>query len=163
MSYQAKLRIAAFLTLFLFAMTGTLLVLQATPEGLGLSDDSIAYIAGARSVLAGNGYREAWLASNGPVTHFPPGFSSALTFLGLFGLDPLRGARFLNALLFGLNAGLLGILAWRMTPSITAGLVLAGIFLMSGEMLQIHAVAMSEPLFILLALCAFWNFDLYFE
>jgi hypothetical protein len=163
MNYQAKLHLAAFLTLFLFAMTGTLLLLRATPEGLGLSDDSIAYIAGARSMLAGDGYREAWLASNGPVTHFPPGFSSVLAFFGLFGLDPLRGARLVNALLFGLNAGLLGILAWRMTPSITAGLVLAGIFLMSGEMLQVHAMAMSEPLFILFSLCAFWNFDLYFE
>jgi len=163
MSYQAKLRLASFLTLFLFAMTGTFLLLQATPEGLGLSDDSIAYIAGARSMLAGDGYREAWLASNGPVTHFPPGFSSVLAFFGLFGLDPLRGARFLNALLFGLNTGLLGILAWRMTPSLTAGFVLAGLFIMSGEMLQVHAVAMSEPLFIFLILLSFWMFDLYFE
>ena len=163
MSYQAKLRLASFLTLFLFVITGTLLLLRATPEGLGLSDDSIAYIAGARSMLAGDGYREAWLASNGLVTHFPPGFSSVLAFFGLFGLDPLRGARFLNALLFGMNAGLLGVLAWRMTPSLTAGLVIAGLFIGSGEMLQVHAVAMSEPLFILLALCAFWNFDLYFE
>jgi len=163
MTYQAKLRLAALLTLFLFAMTGTLLLLRATPEGLGLSDDSIAYIAGARSMLAGDGYREAWLASNGPVTHFPPGFSSVLAFFSLFGLDPLRAARLVNSVLFGLNAGLLGILAWRMTPSLTAGLVLAGLFISSSEMLQVHAVAMSEPLFILLALCAFWNFDLYFE
>jgi 4-amino-4-deoxy-L-arabinose transferase-like glycosyltransferase len=163
MLYQSKLRLAAFLTLFLFAMTGTFLLLQATPEGLGLSDDSIAYIAGARSLLAGDGYREAWLASNGPVTHFPPGFSSALAFVGLFGPDPLRGARYVNALLFGLNALLLGILAWRMTLSLTAGLVLAGIFIMSGEMLQVHAAAMSEPLFIFFWLLSLWAFDLYFE
>ncbi|HEU0293353.1 MAG TPA: phospholipid carrier-dependent glycosyltransferase [Anaerolineales bacterium] len=163
MTHQAKLRLAAFLTLFLFAMSGTLLLLQATPEGLGLSDDSIAYIAGARSMLAGNGYREAWLASNGPVTHFPPGFSSTLAFVGLFGPDPLRGARFVNALLFGLNALLLGILAWRMTLSLTAGLVLAGLFLMSSEMLQVHGMAMSEPLFIFLFLLSLWAFDLYFE
>jgi 4-amino-4-deoxy-L-arabinose transferase-like glycosyltransferase len=163
MTYQTKLRLAAFLTLFLFAMTGTLLLLRATPDGLGLSDDSIGYIAGARSMLAGDGYREAWLASNGPVTHFPPGFSSVLAFFGFFGLDPLRGARFVNALLFGLNTILLGILAWRMTPSLTAGLVLAGLFIGSGEMLQVHAVAMSEPLFIFFALLSFWMFDLYFE
>jgi len=163
MSYQAKLHLASFLTLLLFVITGTLIFLQATPEGLGLSDDSIAYIAGARSMLAGDGYREAWLASNGPVTHFPPGFSSILAFVGLFSLDPLRGARFVNAILFGVNAGLLGILVWRMTPSLTAGLVIAGIFISSGEMLQVHAVAMSEPLFIFLALLSFWMFDLYFE
>lgn len=163
MSYQAKLRLASFLTLFLLAMTGTYILLQATPEGLGLSDDSIAYIAGARSMLAGDGYREAWLASNGLVTHFPPGFSSVLAFFGLFGLDPLRGTRFVNALLFGLNAGLLGVLVWRMTPSLTAGFVIGGLFIGSSEMLQVHAAAMSEPLFIFLCLLSFWMFDLYFE
>jgi 4-amino-4-deoxy-L-arabinose transferase-like glycosyltransferase len=156
-------RLASFLTLILIAVIGTLLVLKATPEGLGLSDDSIAYIAGAHSMLAGNGYREAWLESNQPVTHFPPGFSSVLAFFGLFGLDPLRGARFVNALLFGINAGLLGILVWRMTPSLTAGLVAAGLFVASGDMLQVHTFAMSEPLFIFFSLLAFWNFDLYFE
>lgn len=163
MSYQTKLRFASFLTLFAIVVAGVLLILRTTPEGLGLSDDSIAYIAGARSLLAGAGYREAWLASNGPVTHFPPGFSSVLAFFGLFGLDPLRGARLVNALLFGLNTGLLGVLAWRMTPSLTAGFVLAGMFLVSGEMLQVHAVAMSEPLFIFFLLLSLWMFDLYFE
>ena len=66
-------------------------------------------------------------------------------------------------LLFGLNAGMLGILAWRMTPSLTSGLVLAALFIASSEMLQVHAVAMSEPLFIFLSLLSFWMFDLYFE
>ena len=163
MNNRSILRIASLLSLFLIAVTGTFLVLRATPEGMGLTDDSIAYIAGARSMLAGNGYREAWLNSNGPVTHFPPGFSSVLTFFGLFGLDPLRGTRFVNALLFGLNAGLLGILAWRMKPSLIAGLVLALLFVGNGEMLSVHSMAMSEPLFIFLALLALWMFDLYFE
>ena len=156
-------RLVSILILGLLVLIGIFLILKATPEGLGLSDDSIAYIAGARSMLAGHGYREAWLASNGPVTHFPPGFSSVLAFFGLFGLDPLRGARFVNALLFGLNAGLLGIVTWRMTPSLTSGLVIAALFVSNSEMLQVHAVAMSEPLFIFLSLLSFWMFDLYFE
>ncbi len=156
-------RLASILILSLLAVIGTFIVLKATPEGLGLSDDSIAYVAGARSMLAGNGYREAWLESNGPVTHFPPGFSSVLAFLGLFGLDPLRGTRFVNALLFGINTGLLGILVWRMTPSLTAGLVVALLFVANGDMLQVHTFAMSEPLFIFLSLLSFWMFDLYFE
>lgn len=156
-------RLASILTLSLLAVAGTFLVLRATPEGLGLSDDSIAYIAGARSMLAGDGYRAVWLESNQPVTHFPPGFSSVLAFFGLFGLDPLRGTRFVNALLFGVNAGLLGILVWRMTPSLTAGLVAAALFVANGDLLQVHTAAMSEPLFIFLSLLAFWTFDLYFE
>ncbi|MBI1793550.1 MAG: phospholipid carrier-dependent glycosyltransferase [Chloroflexi bacterium] len=156
-------RLASFLTLSLLSVLGVFLILKATPEGLGLSDDSIAYIAGARSLLAGNGYREAWLASNGPAIHFPPGFSSVLALVGLPGLDPLRGARFVNALLFGLNTALLGILGWRMTKSLPAGLVLAALFVVNDSLLRVHAVAMSEPLFIFLSLLAFWMFDLYFE
>ncbi len=156
-------RLISLLILCLLAGSATLLVLRATPEGLGLSDDSIAYIAGARSLLAGQGYREAWLASNGPVTHFPPGFPAALAFLGLFGLDPLRGARLLNALLFGLNTFLLGILGWRMTRSLVAGLLLAALFAANDSLLRLHTTAMSEPLFIFLNLLAFWAFDLHFE
>jgi len=163
MKIRVSPRLASFLALGLIAVIGMFLIIKATPDGLGLSDDSIAYIAGARSMVAGNGYREAWLASNQPVTHFPPAFSSILAFFGYFGIDPLRGARWVNALLFGLNAWLLGILGWRMTPSLTAGLVLAGLFVTSTEMFQVHAVTMSEPLFIFLSLLSFWMFDLYFE
>src|SRR6266496_5745284 len=128
MNNRVTSRFAIFVALLLIAVIGVLLVLQATPEGAGLSDDSIAYIAGARSMVAGHGYREAWLASNQPVTHFPPAFPSLLAFFGFLGADPLHAARLVNALLFGLSAGVLGILAWRMVPSLTAGLVLAGLF-----------------------------------
>src|ERR1044071_7029191 len=163
MQIRVSPRLASFFALTLIALIGMLLIIRATPNGLGLSDDSIAYIAGARSMLAGHGYREAWLASNGPVTHFPPAFSSVLAFVGLFGMDSLRAARWVNALLFALNAGLLGILGWRMTRSLVAGIVLAAFFFVGGEIFQVHAVAMSEPLFIFLSLLSFWMFDLYFE
>src|SRR5215211_1746449 len=161
--FPIRPRLASFIALSFIALIGIVLVIQATPNGLGLSDDSIAYIAGARSMAAGDGYRESWLASNQPVTHFPPAFSSVLSFFGFFGIDPLHAARWVNALLFGLNAALLGILGWRMTPSLTAGLVLAALFVASGELFAVHTVAMSEPLFIFLSLLSFWMFDLYFE
>jgi len=60
--------VAFFLVIGLLAIGGISLLLYSTPKGLGLNDDAIAYIAGARSIMSGNGYREAWLASNGPVT-----------------------------------------------------------------------------------------------
>ncbi|HKY53384.1 MAG TPA: phospholipid carrier-dependent glycosyltransferase [Anaerolineales bacterium] len=163
MDSRTLLRTASILSLWLLMVTGVLVVLRATPEGLALSDDSIAYIAGARSMLDGKGYREAWLASNQPVTHFPPAFPFILTLPGWLGADPLNSARYINALLFGLNAGLLGVLAWRMTPSLTAGVVIAALFILNSELLQVHTAAMSEPLFISLSLFAIWMFDLYFE
>jgi hypothetical protein len=151
------------LALGLIALGATGLLLYSTPEGLGLSDDSIGYIAGARSILSGQGYREAWLASNGPVTHFPPGFSSILALIGISGLDPLRGARFLNSLLFGSNAFLLGLIGWRMTKSQVAGMALALLFAVNASLFNAHAVAMSEPLYIFFTLAAFLTFSEYFH
>lgn len=160
---MTKQRAASFLTLGLLAALGTFLILYATPQGLGLSDDSIAYIAGARSILSGQGYREAWLASDGPVTHFPPAFSSFLALIGLSGLDPVRGARFLNALLFGANTFLLGLIGWRMTRSQVAGIVLAFLFVINASMFRVHAVAMSEPLYIFFSLISFLFFEYFFD
>ncbi len=153
---------ASFLILSLLALSGTFLILYATPQGMGLSDDSIAYIAGARSILSGQGYREAWLASNQPVTHFPPGFSSILALVGLSGLDPLRGTRFVNALVFGANIFMLGSIGWRMTKSKVAGGVLALLLLVNGQLFRVHTTAMSEPLYIFFTLAAFLSFWHYF-
>lgn len=160
---MTKSPLASLLTLSLLALSGTFLILYATPQGMGLSDDSIAYIAGARSILAGQGYREAWLASNGPVTHFPPGFSTVLALVGLSGLDPLRGTRLVNSLLFGANSFLLGLLGWRMTNSKVAGVLLAILFLLNGQLFRVHTTAMSEPLYIFFTLAAFLSFRHYFS
>ena len=151
------------IALGLIALGAIGMLLYSTPEGLGLSDDSIGYIAGARSILSGQGYREAWLASNGPVTHFPPGFSSLLALISLSGLDPLRSARFLNALLYGANSFLIGVIGWRMTKSQAAGVILALLFAVNASLFNAHAVAMSEPLYIFFSLAAFLTFSEYFS
>ncbi len=150
---------AFFLTLGLLALGGMSLILYATPEGLALYDDSIAYIAGARSILSGNGYREAWLASNQPVTHFPPVFPITLAFIGISGMDPLRAVWFLNAFLFGANIFLCGVIGWRMTQSQLAGAALALLVFVNASLFNAHADAMSEPLYIFFTLAAFLTFD----
>ena len=160
---MTKSPFASFLILGLLSLSGTFLILYATPQGLGLFDDSIAYIAGARSILNGDGYRAIWLASSKPVTHFPPMFSSVLALIGLSGLDPLRGTRFVNSLLFGGNIFLLGIIGWKMTKSQIAGVVLAILFLANASMFRVHSNAMSEPLYIFLTLASFLTFYFYFE
>ena len=151
---SSRLSLASILTFGLLTILGAFFLFQATPEGLGLSDDSIAYIAGARSLLAGDGYRAAWLESNRPVTHFPPAFSGTLALLGSMGLDPINGARLVNTLLFGVNAALMGLLGWKMTKSSLAGIVAAALFIVNDSLLRVHAVAMSEPLFLFFSLLA---------
>ncbi len=148
----------------LLAVAAFFLLLYSTPQGLGLNDDSIAYIAGARSLLSGQGYREIWLISAGIVTHFPPGFSGALALLGwILDIDPLRAARLLNALLFGLNTLLVGWLAFRMTAARAVGVLAAVMFVVTPAMLRIHSNAMSEPLYIFFTLAAFLALDVYFQ
>ncbi len=159
---MTKPLLASSLTLGLLALSGTFLILYATLQGMGLSDDSIAYIAGARSILDGQGYREAWLASNQPVTHFPPGFSSVLALVGISGLDPLRGTRLVNSILFGANIFLLGLIGWRITKSKVAGMLLAILFFLNGQLFRVHTTAMSEPLYIFFTLAAFLSFWKYF-
>lgn len=153
-----------FLKLGLIALLGSWLLKISTPFGLGLSDDSVAYIAGGRSILRGQGYSQIWLASElQPVTHFPPLYSAVLAMIGLFGLDPLRGVRLLNILLFSANAVLLGILGSRMTQSRVAGLMLAVLFVGNSSLMHVHSFAQSEPLYLFFSLVAFLLFAVYFE
>ncbi len=152
-----------FLLLGLISIFGGWLLLYSTPEGLGLNDDSIAYISGARGILSGEGYRELWLVSKGYLTHFPPGFSGMLAIAGFITrLDPLRVARVMNALFFGGNAFLLGYLCWRGTRSKVAAIFLAAIFVATPAFLKIHSTAMSEPQYIFLTLISILLFDIYF-
>ncbi len=53
--FANRLRFASSLVLGLIALIGVFLIIRTTPNGLGLSSDSIAYIAGARSIAAGTG------------------------------------------------------------------------------------------------------------
>lgn len=155
---------AFFAALALLSVIGVGVLFYATPQGLGLNDDSIAYVAGARSLLEGRGYREIWIVSAGPVTHFPPGFPTTLAFTSLVtGIDPLRAARLLNSLLFGFNTFLMGWLALRMTKSRVVGLLTAALFLLTPSLLKIHSNAMSEPLYVFFTLVTFLLLDFYFQ
>ncbi len=136
----------------------------STPAGLGLTNDSAAYISGARSLLQGTGYAEAWLINNfEPITHYPPLLSITLAAFGWLGLDPLRAVRLLNILLLAGNTFLLGLLAWRMTRSYVAGIFLALIFALNEPIFGIHAYALSEPLFLFFTTAAFLCFDYSFQ
>ena len=148
------------LVLVMFA-TGAMAILNiATPAGAGLANDSVAYIAGARSILKGTGYSDIWLDSSlEAITHYPPLLSLSLAGIGLLGIDPLRGVRILNIFLFGANTLLMGILGLRSTSSRIAGLWLAALFLLNASILRVHVFALSEPLFLFLSLLSFLCLD----
>lgn len=138
------------------------MVWYVTPAGLGLTNDSAAYIGGARSILAGTGYSDIWLDSRlEPVTHYPPLLSLTLSGISLLsGLDPYRAARALHIALFAANTGLIGWLGWRMTKSQAAGIFLALLFATNAQLLKIHAYVLSEPLFLFFSLLSFLFFSI---
>lgn len=157
-------RIPYFSLLLLISLAAGFALWYATPAGLGLTNDSTAYIGGARSLLAGSGYSDIWLDSElEAITHYPPLLSLILGGLGLLGLDPYRGARALHIFIFAANTGLIGLLGFRMTKSYTAGILLALLFATNAQLLRIHAQVLSEPLFLFLSLASFLTFSIALE
>jgi 4-amino-4-deoxy-L-arabinose transferase-like glycosyltransferase len=148
--------------LALLALLAGFLMIYATPQGLALENDSTAYIAGARSLMMGLGYSDIWLDSElEPITHYPPLLSAILAVAGwLTGLDPMRGMRALNILLFAANTGLLGIIGYRLTGKPWAALLLSVLFMLNPLLFRVNMAAMSEPLFIFLSLAAFLALDI---
>jgi len=153
------------LVLGLLTLCGIWLLKISSPHGLGLTDDAISYIAASRALLAGQGFTRIWLASGlEPITHWPPFFSFSLATLSrVSGIEPYRSARVLNTLIFGANAGILGLLGYKMTKSHLAGILLSTLFLSNSSFLRLHAQALSEPLYLFISLLAFLAFYKAFE
>src|SRR5262245_21859769 len=133
-----------------FALVAMASVLYATPYGPGTGWDQSMYIGSARALLHGDGLSIPWGTDAGqPLSHFRPLFPLSLATLGLFGIDPLDGARYLNSLLRGLNLVLLGWLMTRLAPRNLIGpLVTLFLFFTSVHMATLLDEAWSEPLFL---------------
>ena len=133
------------------------LFLYTTPDGVGLTNDSAAYIGGARSLLAGKGYVR--IGGDGlprPITHFPPFYSIVLAMVSqITKTDPLETAKWVNLVCAVMNQALFMTALLVLTGSqFTA--VLGGItFLCAGPVLQAHVYGLSEALFTTLFLALF--------
>jgi hypothetical protein len=161
---KSRIRMLFLACLAVFLMlTGMSFVRLTTPFGLGLGNDAVAYIAGARSLLAGNGYRQIWLISQGPITHYPPLFSILIAGISLLGIEPLVAAHGLVTVLYGINGlliGLIGRLASRSDVSFVLSMIL---FTSNSSLLEVHRHAMSEPLYLALSLAALLVFYTFFQ
>lgn len=142
------------LTLLLLAglaLAGMGLMAYITPYGMGLVNDSIAYIGGARNILAGNGYSR--LTGNGtplPISNYPPMLSIAIAAVSLAGLEALQSVEALNIFLFGANIFLTGFILLQITRQPAFALLGALFFAVSEPLFRIHSFAMSEPLYLFL-------------
>ena len=146
----------------LLSLSATFLVLISTaPNGIALSPDSVAYVAAARSLSDGNGLT---LFDSTPLTLWPPLYPAVLSAAQLlFGLDPVDGARIVNAALFGLIVYLSGLLFRRhLASSSFVILGLVTVFL-SPALFGVSIFAWTEPLFILWTLLFLLLLDSYLK
>jgi hypothetical protein len=152
-----------YLAIFILALAGFISVMLATRWGVGASPDSVVYILGARHLAAGQDF--STYAENGElqaITHHAPFYSVMLAWLSALGLEPLQGARWLNALLFAGNILLVGFMLLDLLPDQAGGgrwapVMGAGLVLFPAFLVEIHSMAWSESLFIFLSLAGLWT------
>lgn len=152
------------LAIGLLCIGAVVLVISATRFGAGIGGDGVAYVAGARNLLQGLGF--SWVGPQGdirPTTIFGPLFPVLLSAIGWAGVDPLVGARWLNAVLFGLNVALCVYILYRSTSESWAPLLGAVLVIFSPVILSAHAGAISEPTFLAFFLAAMIALDRYLE
>ncbi len=153
-----------FYFLSLVSLAGVLILLWLTRWGIAINNDSTVYLASALNYSRGAGLSEwADVGQLKPMTHFPPLYPLLLAYAYKLGLDILVASRWLNALLFGSNIYLAGLLSSKLGRWKSSAFISPLFFLFSTHLLLIHMMAISEPLFILLALLGFWFFIQYME
>jgi len=145
------------------ALAGVMGVVLMTRWGIGTSPDSAHYVHWARQLLGEP--RGSFDGSELALTHFAPLYPMLLALGGPFGIDPLDAARWLNAVLFGCNVMLVGLLAtravrqWPWWSAAAASLAMAG----SMPALTVHATALSEPVFLAATLAGLYLLARYEE
>jgi len=112
--------------LALVALLSAGLILLSTVRGPGIGGDATVYLASARNLIHGPG-----LGMPDPdgtfryLSYYPPLFPLSLSVVGLAGIYLVSGARWLNALLFGLMVWLTGFTLGRAARSPLTGLFAA--------------------------------------
>lgn len=134
------------------AILGLVLTFFATPYGIGTSPDSVAYIGTAQNLRSGQGLSVPLGGfENQPLTQFPPLYPLLLAIFSLAGPQVFTTAGILAAGLFAANIFLVGWMLYRLVPEAGwAALVGSLGMLLAPAMLDIHLMAWSESLFILL-------------
>ncbi len=157
---QSKFSNPSFFLLLAAALAGSVALIAATSSwGIGACQDSAMYLAGARNILNGYGYRN--YADMDPIIQWPPFFSFTLALLGKLGPDPLLGARILHVILFGVSILMVGFVLKKFTRSSAIAFLGSFLMLTSTANIRVHSMAWSEPWFLFLAFLGFFSLNEY--
>ena len=168
---MSKLRIDKLMFLLAaLCVLGTFLVLlRGIPYGTGVNGDGVIFMSTARNLLAGNGFVK-WDGS--PFVERAPMFPMLLAFIGIFGLDPLDVAGYVNATLFGLTIFVSSLwLRYHLLschdPTLRAQrtwlLIWAVAALVLAPFTRLASDTLSDPLFILLVVSTLFTFDKFLD
>ena len=125
-------------------------ILVVARNGAYASPDSAFYVGVARSLR--DGLDLVAPPGSQPLAHFPPLFPVLLAAAAaVLGLDPLDAAAVANPLLAGATGLLVGLVVRGRTGSAAWGAAAAAAVMVARESLVYGASALSEPLFVLLA------------
>jgi len=143
--------------LICLAIIGTWIIYYATVWGVGFIDwDSFNYIAVARSLAQGRGFIYPTDPDTyAPLTNFPPMYPLVLSIFELVNIDAVNGARYLNALLFGLSSILVGITLKIETSSSIFALLGSFLVITSSTLVFFYSFALAEGLYIFFTLLGF--------
>lgn len=137
-----------FALLLFIALIGIIafsLTIWITPLGVGVTPDSIVYLRGAESLVEGKGFS----VDGQPITHYPPLYSLFLAASSLWDEDLVQAARFLHAMLFALNVGLVAAVVYFAAGQSLLTAFIAAVFLLTTTpLISIFLTALAEPLFI---------------
>lgn len=114
--------------------------------GPGLTPDSSTYVSVARSLVDGEGF----VAFHGDLTLFPPLFPIVLAIVGVFGVDALAAAAWVNAGAFGGAVWLVGGWLRRRGAPPLLSIAAAAAGALSLPMARVAAYVWSESLFVFL-------------
>jgi hypothetical protein len=130
------------------AALGGVVLVAATPWGLGLSPDSVVYIGAARSLAQGNGLSlPTDSAAMAPLVHYPPLYPALLAMTSFSGLDVIAAAKWLNVFLLCANIFLAGVIGYRASGLFPFAILAAGLVATAFPMALAHSMVWSEPLF----------------
>jgi len=151
--------------ILIISFAGIVSILFVTRLGVGTSPDSVVYIGAARNFLAGKGLSIPFGQSiDSPMTHHAPLYPVLLGAIGSLCGDPLIVARWLNAILCGLLILFTGLTLMTLIqpPNITP--LLGSIILFAAiPILELHAYAWTEPVFLLFSLLGMYAISKYIE
>lgn len=144
--YNFFLRHSETALLLAFMVAGVVAIIVVTqPYIIGLTPDSVNYLAAARGFAAGHGLH---MADGGEFVVWPPLYPAVLSISNAFGIGILQFARFLNVFLFALIIWQAGRLAQSILKTRLFLVVFLTLVTFSGVVVSVSSSAWTEALFI---------------